>query len=82
MYGRHHKSENQKIELRPAYTWTCENCGRDNYQTLYMYPDHFVTNLCEQIKETGETKDLVIELWPMSVICGHCQSNFEVGSVY
>ena len=82
MCGRHRKSEKQTIELRPAYTWTCDNCGRDNYQTLYMFPDHMVTNLCEKIKATGETKDLVIELWPMSVVCGYCQTEFEVESVY
>jgi hypothetical protein len=25
------------VELRPAYVWTCDNCGRDQYETAVVY---------------------------------------------
>jgi hypothetical protein len=69
-----------KVELRPAYEWTCEDCGADNFE------GGVIVELDEQMKEdlakSGLDDPPMLETgyWqtqPEQVTCKHCDSEFE-----
>lgn len=69
------------VELRPAYTWTCEACGRENFEVLYIVPRH----AWEGMEVDGwEDVDplLEMEMFPQLVMCQHCNHVDEVTDLY
>lgn len=71
-------------ELIPAYVWTCDECGRDNFGRMTRLepesidldnmPDHLDgDDIREWIAEGGEGEFLIS---PTSVTCQHCGVTF------
>lgn len=67
------------VELRPAYEWTCEDCGRDNFVRAVvpsLSPEEI-----EEIREDHGIDDWQPGDWytrPDSVTCEHCGAEFGV----
>jgi len=67
----------KSIELRGAWVWTCEECGRDNFE-------HGIAAEMDEAEEAIERIDFGIEpedegefmLMPMQVECEACQIRF------
>lgn len=74
----------EKIELRPAFEWTCEECGRDQYESA-VRPEMSDDDRAEVLREMGadewlaESENHAGELLaaPERVTCKHCQTTFE-----
>lgn len=74
-----------KVELRQAFEWTCDECGRDQFISVVCEP------ASEEIKREILEREGVIESWeempegvefeaiaaPLSVTCEHCGETFE-----
>lgn len=70
--------EKPKIEIRLAYTWTCEECGRDN--SCHAISPQYDTELEWQMKEHfgyGMNDGGQFMMSPSRVTCGHCHETFE-----
>lgn len=67
-----------KVRLRPAYAWTCEECGRDNF-AAGVVPEFSEEEIAE-LREQHGVEDYVtgdfVEM-PTSVVCQHCGEKFE-----
>lgn len=69
----------QRVELRPAFEWTCPECWRDHFERAIRH-ECSPEELAELRDEHG------IQPWfegewlkaPESVACEHCQMSFEV----
>jgi len=75
------------VQIRPAYEWTCDNCGRNNFVSAIVADfdesdrlqvaidlgllDPFETEVPEEL-----TGDFVT--YPYEVECSHCGSEYEV----
>jgi hypothetical protein len=74
-----------KVELHQAFTWTCESCGRDNFERGVTVAPESVD--LDELPDTEETES--IRMWiaeggegvfvvaPDWVTCGHCGERFE-----
>ena len=74
-------SNGTKVEMRPAFEWTCDDCGRDNFERAMS-----IVATEEEIKEQSgvEEWDEVPDgyggnwlLCPDDVTCSHCKATFE-----
>lgn len=69
---------NSKIELKPAYMWDCDNCGRENF-TRGLVPELSQEELHELQEEYGieqyDIGDFV--MMPLSVTCKFCNCCFN-----
>lgn len=72
--------KNNKAELRPAYEWTCDACGRDNFV------GGVIVEVDEQMRDDliksglGDPPMLETGHWqttPDEVTCAHCGEEFE-----
>ena len=65
-------------ELRPAYEWTCENCGRDQF-TSGIVPSFSQEELEELRLEYGMTpwETGVWMQMPLQVTCQFCHETFD-----
>lgn len=68
-----------KVEMRPAHTWTCDECCRDNFErgvVAELSPEG-----SREMRDAGcEGNELKTGFWmtiPESVKCGHCGAEFE-----
>jgi len=68
----------ETIELRPAYAWDCDHCGRENFLrgvVPEMSPEEEQALKEEMgIESYDEGK---IMLMPQIVQCPHCNSQFQ-----
>lgn len=69
-----------KVELRPAYEWTCEECGRDNFAGGVMV--EIDDQMKEDLVRSGLDDPPMLEtgFWqtrPDEVTCSHCGECFE-----
>jgi hypothetical protein len=55
----------QKVELYPAFSWDCEDCGRNNFVPGMTIEDDF------------SDEEGVWIMQPDEVTCGKCGSVFE-----
>ena len=62
------------IELRPAYAWTCDRCGRDNF-TNVVIPELTTEEAAEVKRQLGEG---FFYCAPEVVICSHCSESYAV----
>lgn len=75
-----------KVEMRPAYEWTCEECGRNSFESA-MVAEWSPEERVEQARHMGLigefdtvipeelTGDFVTH--PDEVTCQHCGATFE-----
>ena len=80
MSDQQHSLPTSEVELRPAYTWTCDSCGRDQYGTLYIITEEVGVGTPNELKHYGPIID--IEMWPVVVSCPSCEASFYVGDIY
>ena len=73
------------VELRPAFTWTCDDCGRDNFGRMVrlepesidlddLPPDLDGDAIREWLASGGEGDFLT---HPRRVTCGDCGAAFD-----
>lgn len=66
------------VELRPAYSWDCPDCGRENF-VRGLVPEFSDEDLQDLRDNHGlqpwDTGDFV--MMPQSVQCKHCRSVFS-----
>jgi rubredoxin len=63
------------VELRPAYEWTCEGCGRDNFEKACV-PCMSEEDVRSLKAEWGISDDGEFVQMPESVVCPHCGQKF------
>jgi hypothetical protein len=68
------------VELHLAYLWTCDNCGRDNFDRAVSVPASAVTleGQSEEVREwieSGESGDFQAK--PDRVKCLHCSAEYD-----
>lgn len=76
----------KKVEMRPAYQWTCDSCGRDQFESAIV-ADFSEEDRLETAKSLGLVEEYATEIpedltgdfmtYPDSVKCNHCDSEFE-----
>lgn len=76
----------QKIEMRPAYQWTCDECGRDQFESA-MVADFTEEDRLETAKSLGMIDEYCTEIpedlegdfvsHPERVKCNACGAEFE-----
>lgn len=74
------------VELHQAYLWTCDVCGRDNFERsitidpesidLDDLPDGVDPDMVREWIDGGGEGDFVTA--PTRVTCGHCRAVFDV----
>lgn len=66
------------VELRPAFMWDCEECGRENF-TRAIVPEMSVEDLAELKEDHGieenETGEFL--MMPKRVTCPDCGNEFR-----
>ena len=79
------------VELRPAYEWTCDNCGRNNFVSAIVADFDEADRLQVAIDlglldplETEIPEDLTGDFvtYPLEVTCQHCGSEYEVDNEF
>jgi len=74
----------REVELRHAYVWTCDECGRDNFHNgLTLDPSQWTPEeLAAKRKEFGiEPGEECEWMWrPDTVVCEFCGAEFRVES--
>jgi len=81
------KLNKPKVELRPAWEWTCDDCGKTNFAssiTVEMPDDEklqfakhhgMIEEFVEELPEELQDADLMSQ--PIDVTCNFCNSRFE-----
>lgn len=64
------------VELRTAFEWTCEDCGRDNFVRAVV-PESLDGVIPEGL-ELGDFEGGEWVMKPDAVTCGHCGAGFGV----
>lgn len=74
-----------KVEMRPAYEWTCEECGRNHFESCIV-ADWDDEERLEQAKSLGIVEDYATAIpvdmqgefvtYPDFVTCPDCGSEF------
>lgn len=79
------------VEIRPAYEWTCDNCGRNNFVSAIVADFDEVDRLQVAIDlglldpiETELPEDLMGDFvtYPYEVKCSHCGHEYEVDNEF
>lgn len=72
-------TEREPVELRPAYEWTCEDCGRVNFVSAVVQelsPEDRRELEADAGVEPGDLKRVDLVSYPDEVECMHCHSEF------
>lgn len=56
----------KSVEMRPAFVWTCDYCGRDNFTAGVVDPD----------PQSTDAVSYVFIMLPTQVECRHCEEQF------
>lgn len=70
---------NNEVELRFAWVFTCNECGRDTFING-IAPDYQPDEI-EEIKESMDVPrdvDSTLFIQPEEVVCRYCQKKYEV----
>lgn len=73
-------SDERPVELRPAYVWTCEECGRDTWGLVTYGPYRLAGATRGKAQTLVTVTDLNLVL-PNRVICLHCGAAHDVAGV-
>jgi predicted nucleic acid-binding Zn ribbon protein len=68
----------KSVELRPAYQWTCEECGQDNFAAA-ICPD-FSEEDMQEMRDDHGIQPWETGVWlqmPTVVTCQHCFTVFS-----
>lgn len=75
-----------KAEMRPAYEWTCDECGRNQFESCIvaeMSPEERL-EMAHDLGLCNELAEIIPDLlqgdfvtYPDSVTCNACGANFE-----
>lgn len=75
-----------KVEMRPAYEWTCDECGRNQFESA-MLADFSEEDRLETAKQCGLIEGYATEIpddltgdfvtYPEQVTCKHCGTTYE-----
>lgn len=69
-----------RIELRPAYNWTCEECGKDQFERV-ISRKMSEGQLAEYFEDNpgfdGDVDMLFTTSFPTQVFCQDCGSEYE-----
>jgi rubredoxin len=71
-----------KTELRPAYTWDCDECGVENFERTVIIP---LEELTEEEKQQFSNEELqeflsedgTFQSMPNHVKCKNCGAEYE-----
>lgn len=76
----------ERVEMRPAFQWTCEDCGRDQFEPCIV-AEMSPADRLEQAKYMGlaeEWSETIPEYlsgdfvtYPDEVTCQHCNATFQ-----
>lgn len=73
-----------RASMRPAWAWTCDHCGRDNYCPSVIYEIDEEEVIAKAIDAGYEEDDVLsgdvgalYQSYPDHVICDHCQTHYE-----
>lgn len=72
-----------KVELRDAFVWTCDECGRDNFIHAQIIDTEGLSESELQTHGIIEDDESIDEFeyfvrYPDSVKCPHCNAVYEV----
>jgi len=70
------RAPQERVEMRPAYNWTCPECGRDNFQRSIL-AEASDEDLHEHGIEPGDPEIGAWQTYPRRVTCEHCEREFE-----
>lgn len=59
------------VEIHQAFLWTCDDCGRDNFERAITVSPETIEEWVEGIGEGAWLRA------PDRVTCSHCGTNFE-----
>lgn len=68
----------RSIELHPAFVWTCEDCGRENFTRVVRLEPELVPDLIpEDRRAEVEGREGDWCLAPDRVTCAYCGAEYE-----
>jgi len=76
----------EKVEMRPAYQWTCDGCGRDNFESSIVIEltEDDRLDQARHMGLIGEFDTVVpdylegrFESYPESVTCKFCSKTYD-----
>ena len=70
---------NQKVEMLPAFVWTCPNCGIDKFERAVVpeMSDEEKFKLRLEYGVEGEDIQGLFMMAPVEVQCPECETEFE-----
>lgn len=75
------ESQKTKVELHPAYVWTCDHCGIDNFERGVV-PTLSPEEESQVRSELGIPSDLpldgIFQIAPAEVQCRDCNAEYDV----
>jgi hypothetical protein len=85
IYADYHRDKDGRfmaVEMRKAWQWTCDNCGRDNY-TIAVAPEMSPEDKERMLKkfDIDGIDDKSIHTYPDEVTCQYCKCKFETEGV-
>lgn len=74
-----------ELELHPAFTWTCDACGLDNWQrsvTRWLDPKNpeereIIESMGGDLEGDEEEMKFSVRSIPKTVTCKHCENTFK-----
>jgi hypothetical protein len=70
-----------KIEIRPAFTFTCEECGKDTFFSGLVVDSNALTKeellLFQEMHPDDNVEEFTVFKVPDMVACEHCDEEFE-----
>src|SRR5690349_12222327 len=65
-------------ELHPAWWWTCDDCGRDNFvRATLLTPEQVRSRADDELSEIDLDEEGDWFTTPNRVTCGHCKATFD-----
>jgi hypothetical protein len=65
----------ERVEMRPAYEWTCDHCGQNNFASCIVAEmsedDRVAMNV------VSDSYDVELVTYPDSVMCPHCRELYD-----
>ena len=74
--------EHREVEIRPAFEWTCDECGRDNYEKCLIVDlsQEQAAEIMRGIVDIEDDDDMnftgSFSACPTDVKCRFCKSEF------